>query len=116
MITIRSAYPVPTPTSRRVEPAGRARGSNAHDFNQRPPRQEGALVPVPTPQSAERESDRSFVRSRPATAEVMVQIIGGGDQPRRGLRAEPSEIDRYRRTYAQAAQQKAPPPKWERRA
>jgi hypothetical protein len=44
----------------------------------------------------------------------MVQIIGG--EPRRGLRAEPSEIARYRRTYAQAAQQKAPPPKWERRA
>ena len=109
MTTIRSAYPVPTPTSRRVEPAGRARGSK-----DRPPRQDRALLPVPTPHSAERDSARSYVRARPATAEVMVQIIG--DQPRRGLKAEPSEIARFRRTYAQAAEQKAPPPKWERRA
>lgn len=114
MTTIRSAYPVPTPTSRRIEPAGRARGSNAFDSNQRPPRREGALVPIPAPQTTERERDRSFVRARPATAEVMVQIIGG--DLRRGLKAEASEIARYRRTYAQAAQKQAPPPKWERRA
>ncbi|WP_300540659.1 hypothetical protein [Maricaulis sp.] len=109
MTTIRSAYPVPIPTSRRVEPAGRARGSN-----DRPPRQEQALVPVPTPQTNAREGERSFVRARPATAEVMVQIIG--DAPRRGLKADPSEVARFRRTYEQAAQKRTPPPKWERRA
>ncbi|MDF1769517.1 hypothetical protein [Maricaulis sp.] len=109
MTTIRSAYSVPTPTSRRIEPASRARGSQ-----DRPPRQERALVTVPTPQSNERDSDRSFVRARPATAEVMVQIIG--DAPRRGLKAEASEVERFRRTYAQAAQMTTPPPMWERRA
>lgn len=109
MTTIRSAYSVPTPTSRRIEPAGRARGSQ-----DRPPRQERALVTVPTPQSNERDGARSFVRARPATAEVMVQIIG--DAPRRGLKAEPSEIERFRRTYAQASETKTPPPMWERRA
>ena len=109
MTTIRSAYSVPTPTRRRVEPAGRARGSN-----DRPPRQD-APVTVPTRQRTEREDDRSFVRARPATAEVMVQIIGG-DVPRRGLKAEPSEVERFRRTYAQAATPNAPAPKWERRA
>jgi len=109
MTTIRSAYSVPTPTRRRVEPAGRARGSN-----DRPPRQD-APVTVPTRQGTEREDDRSFVRARPATAEVMVQIIGG-DVPRRGLKAEPSEVERFRRTYAQAATPNAPAPKWERRA
>lgn len=108
MTTIHSAYPVPTPTRRRVEPAGRARGSN-----DRPPRQDSALVTVPTRQRTESESERSFVRARPATAEVMVQIIGG-DVPRRGLKAEPSEVERFRRTYAQAAQPSAPAPKWER--
>jgi hypothetical protein len=108
MTTIRSAYSVPTPTSRRVEPAGRARGSN-----DRPSRQDRALVPVPTPHGSERESARSYVRSRPATAEVMVQIIG--DAPRRGLKAEPSEIARFRRTYEQAAQPlTSRDPKWER--
>ena len=110
MTTIRSAYPVPIPTSRRVEPAGRARGSN-----DRPARQERALVTVPTPQSSERDAPRNFVRARPATAEVMVQVIAG--QPRRGLKAEASELDRYRRTYAQAAKPAAAPrPSMERRA
>lgn len=110
MTVIRSAYSVPTPTRRRVEPAGRARGSN-----DRPPRQERALVAVPARERAEQDSERSFARARPAMAEVMVQIIGG-DVPRRGLKAEPSEVERFRRTYAQAAQQNAPAPKWERRA
>jgi hypothetical protein len=45
----------------------------------------------------------------------MVQIIGG-DIPRRGIKADPSEVERFRRTYAQAAQPSAPAPKWERRA
>ncbi|MEA1943190.1 MAG: hypothetical protein U9P68_13175 [Pseudomonadota bacterium] len=45
----------------------------------------------------------------------MVQIIGN-DVPRRGLKAEPSEVERFRRTYAQAATPNAPAPKWERRA
>jgi len=109
MTTIRSAYPVPTPSRRRVEPAGRARGSN-----DRPPRQD-APVTVPTRQRTERDSDRSFVRARPATAEVMVQIIGG-DMPRRGLKAEPSEVERFRRTYEKAAAPSAPAPKWGRSA
>ena len=61
------------------------------------------------------DAERSFVRARPATAEVMVQIIGG-DIPRRGIKADPSEVERFRRTYAQAAQPSAPAPKWERRA
>jgi hypothetical protein len=43
----------------------------------------------------------------------MVQIIG--DAPRRGLKAEPSEIARFRRTYEQAAQPlTSRDPKWER--
>ncbi|WP_323761714.1 hypothetical protein [Maricaulis sp.] len=109
MTTIRSAYSVPTPTSRRIEPASRVRGSQ-----DRPPRQDRALVTVPTPQTSERDSDRSFVRARPATAEVMVQIIG--DAPRRGLKAEASELERFRRTYAATSDKKAPPPMWERRA
>ena len=71
------------------------------------------MSPVPTPHSTERDSARSYVRSRPATAEVMVQIIG--DTPRRGLKAEPSEVERFRRTYEQAAQPLRPTaPKWER--
>ncbi|GLK53692.1 MAG: hypothetical protein CMH93_05655 [Oceanicaulis sp.] len=110
MTTIRSAYSVPTPTRRRVEPAGRARGSSDH-----PPRQDRALVTVPTRQKTDGDAERSFVRTRPATAEVMVQIIGG-DIPRRGIKADPSEVERFRRTYAQAAQPSAPAPKWERRA
>lgn len=110
MTTIRSAYPVPIPTSRRVEPASRARGSN-----DRPASQERALVTVPTPQSSERDAPRNFVRARPATSEVMIQVIAG--QPRRGIKADASEIDRYRRTYEKAAQPAAvQAPQWERRA
>ena len=111
MITIRSAYSVPTPSSRRIEPAADARGSN-----DRQPSQDRALVTVPTPKASQSSSreDRSFERARPATAELTVQILAGPQ--RRGLRAERSEVERYRRTYEQATQSKAPPPKWERRA
>ena len=110
MTTIRRTSYVPTLSSRRIEPAGSACGSN-----DRPPRQDRALVTVPTPQSRQhRSGDAGSERARPATAEVMVQIIAGPQ--RRGLKAEPSERERYRRTYEQASQGMAPPPKWERRA
>lgn len=108
MITIRSPYPVPTLTSRRIEPAGSARGSN-----DRQPRQDRAHAPVPTPHAAAAEP-QSYTRAQVAPAELIVQIIAGS--PRRGIRAENSEQARYRRAYHQAAQKSAPLPQWERRA
>lgn len=108
MITIRSQYPVPTLTSRRIKPAGSARGSN-----DRQPRQDRAQPPVPTPHAAAADP-QSYVRAQVAPAELIVQIIAG--TPRRGIRAETSEQARYRRAYHDAAQKNAPAPKWERRA
>ena len=108
MITIRSQYPVPTLTSRRIEPAGSARGSN-----DRQPRQDRAHAPVPTPHSTA-ANPQSYVRAQVAPAELIVQIIAG--TPRRGIRADSSEQARYRRAYHDATQKNAPPPMWERRA
>ncbi len=108
MITIRSPYPVPTLTNRRIEPAGSARGSN-----DRQPRQDRAQAPVPTPHVAATRS-QPHVRAQVAPAELIVQIISGA--PRRGIRAETSEQARYRRAYQDATQKSAPPPMWERRA
>ena len=108
MITIRSPYPVPTLSSRRIEPASSARGSN-----DRQPRQDRAHAPVPTPQTTASQP-QSSVRAQVAPAELIVQIIAG--TPRRGIRAENSEQARYRRAYHQAAQKSAPLPQWERRA
>ncbi|MBR9824287.1 MAG: hypothetical protein GYB36_00615 [Alphaproteobacteria bacterium] len=108
MTMIRSLVPVPTPTSRRVEPAGKARRSN-----DRPSQPKNALVPVPTPESSQPRA-KTLYRARNAAAEVVVQAIAGS--PRRGIRAEASEQDRYRRAYAQAAEQPAPRHRWERSA
>lgn len=108
MTMIRSLVPVPTPTARRVEPAGKARRSN-----DRPPQRENALVPVPTPNESQPRA-KTVYRARHAAAEVVVQVIAGN--PRRGIRAEASEQDRYRRAYAQAATQPAPRPRWEKSA
>ncbi len=108
MITIRSPYPVPTLTNRRIEPAGSARGSN-----DRQPRHDRAHAPVPTPHSTTAQP-QSSVRAQVATAELIVQIIAG--TPRRGIRAENSEQARYRRAYHDASQKSAPTPMWERRA
>lgn len=108
MITIRSPYPVPTLTSRRIEPAGSARGSN-----DRQPRQDRAHAPVPTPHPTTADP-QSHVRAQVAPAELIVQIIAGA--PRRGIRAENSELVRYRRAYHEASQKSAPLPRWERRA
>jgi hypothetical protein len=102
------SLPVPTPTARRVKPAAEARGSN-----DRPSRRDRALVVVPTPVESKPRA-KTTVRARNAAAEVVIQVIGG--QPRRGLKAEASEQDRYRRAYAQAAQTQTPSPRWERRA
>ena len=106
MTMIRSLVTVPTPTARRVPPAGKARGSN-----DRPPRRENALVPVVTA-PAQKPRAKTSHRARNAAAEVVVQVIAG--QPRRGIRAEASEQDRYRRAYAQAAGQPAPRPRGEK--
>lgn len=108
MTTIRSLVPVPTPTARRVEPAGKARRSN-----DRPPQRQNALVPVPT-QDTSAPRAKTVLRARNAAAEVVVQLAAGA--PRRGIRAETSEQDRYRRAYAQAAEQPAPRHRWERSA
>ena len=105
---IRSLVPVPTPTARRVEPAGKACRSN-----DRPPRRENALVPVPTPDASEPRA-KSVYRARHAAAEVIVQVIAGN--PRRGIRAEASEQARYRAAYANSAAQPAARPRWEKSA
>ena len=106
MTMIRSLVTVPTPTARRVPPAGEARGSN-----DRPPQPRNALVPVPTQRQTEPRS-KSTLRARNAAAEVVVQVIAGN--PRRGIRAEASEQDRYRRAYAAAAAALTPRPRWEK--
>ncbi|MEC9251277.1 MAG: hypothetical protein VX501_11550 [Pseudomonadota bacterium] len=106
MTMIRSLVTVPTPTARRVPPAGEARGSN-----DRPPQPRNALVPVPTQRQTEPRS-KSTLRARNAAAEVVVQVIAGN--PRRGIRAEASEQDRYRRAYATAAAAPTPRPRWEK--
>ena len=103
---IRSLVTVPTPTNRRVPPAGKARGSN-----DRPPRRENALVPVPTQRDPEPRA-KNTLRARNAAAEVVVQVIAGN--PRRGIRAEASEQARYRSAYANASAQPAPRPRWEK--
>ena len=103
---IRSLVTVPTPTARRVPPAGEARGSN-----DRPPQPRNALVPVQTQRQTEPRS-KSTLRARNAAAEVVVQVIAGN--PRRGIRAEASEQDRYRRAYATAAAAPTPRPRWEK--
>jgi hypothetical protein len=105
---IRSSLPVPIQTARRVPPAGGAASSNDHT-----PQQERALVIVPTPRDR-KPRQKTARRARNAAAEVVVQIIAGPQ--RRGLKAETSELARYRTAYAQAAQTKTPPPVWERRA
>lgn len=106
MTIIRSLVTVPTPTARRVPPAGEARGSN-----DRPPQRQTALVPVPTQRESEPRA-KSSLRARNAAAEVVVQVIAGN--PRRGIRAEASEQARYRRAYANAATSPAPRPRWEK--
>ena len=108
MTTIRSLVPVPTPTSRRVDPAGKARRSN-----DRPPQRQTALVPVPTPEPSQPRA-KTLYRARNAAAEVVVQLAAG--TPRRGIRAEASEQARYRQAYAQASEQPAPRPRWEKSA
>lgn len=108
MTTIRSATSVPTLPSRRVPPVG-----NAHGSQDRPPRQDRQL-PVPTAQAADTREERGFERARPASAELVVQILAGPE--RRGLKADRGELERYRRTYAQTSQKLAPLPRWERRA
>jgi len=109
MTMIRALVPVPTPTARRVEPAGKARRSKDH-----PPRRENALVHVPTPNVSDAPRAKTVFRARNAAPEVLVQIIAGAAP--RGIRSEASEIDRYRRAYAQAASPVAPRPRWEKSA
>ncbi|MHA6288911.1 hypothetical protein [Maricaulis sp. CAU 1757] len=109
MTVIQRAYIVPTPTSRRIAPT-----VGAHGSNDREPQQDRARPSVPTRKPADRSREQGYARARPATAEVIVQIIAGPQ--RRGLKADASEQARYRRTYEQASEQKAPPPQWERRA
>ncbi|MBO6796591.1 hypothetical protein [Maricaulis sp.] len=106
MTMIRSLVTVPTPTSRRVPPVGKASGSN-----DRPSQPQNALVPVPTQRESEPRAKTSL-RARNAAAEVVVQVIAGN--PRRGIRAEASEQARYRRAYANAAATPAPRPRWEK--
>lgn len=99
-------HTVPTPTARRVTPAAESRGS--HD---RPPQQSRALVPVPTPRPSKPRA-KTTSRARNAAAEVTVQMIAGA--PKRGIRAESSEVARYHRTYAQASQPITRRPRLER--
>jgi len=108
MTMISRHIPVPTSSARRVPPAGKAATSG-----DRKPQQERALVLVPTPRS-EKPKQKSIYRARNAASEVVVQVIAGPQ--RRGLKAETSEQDRYRRAYAQAAQSRQPSPRLERRA
>jgi len=99
---------VPTSSARRVAPAGKAASSG-----DQPKPQNQALVLVPTPRT-EPSKKKSVYRARNAASEVVVQIIAGPQ--RRGLKAENSELARYRRAYAQASQSQAPAPRMERRA
>ena len=94
-MTMIRTHSVPTPTARRVQPAADARGSN-----DRPSQQSRALVPVPTPRPSKPRAKTTY-RARNAATEVMVQVIAGN--PKRGIRAEATELQRYHRTYAQAA-------------
>lgn len=102
--------PVPTSTARRIASAADVASSS----DDRPEQQERALVLVPTPRD-QKPRAKTTNRARNAASEVVTQIIAGPQ--RRGLKAEPSEINRYRQAYAQASTRRpAPAPRMERRA
>ena len=106
---IRSQYPVPALTTRRITPV-----SQAETPKDRPSRRDRALVLVATHQ--DQKTQQKFVpQIRNASAEVVIQLMAGPHR-RRGLKAAPSERARYTRAYQDAAQTKTPPPVWERRA
>ena len=114
MTQIGRNLPVPIPSAQRVAPADAASGSNSgsHDHQ---PRRDAARLPVPNRPAERREEARPGPRARSASAAVVVQLIAG--QPRRGLKAEQAELDRYRRAYARAAAPRtAPRPEWEKSA
>lgn len=108
MMMISRPITVPTSTARRVTPAAATASSD-----DRPAQQERALVLVPTPRD-QKPRAKTTKRARNAAPEVVVQIIAGPQ--RRGLKAERSEVNRYRQAYALAATPRTAAPRMERRA
>jgi hypothetical protein len=100
MTQISRIQSVPTSRIRPIKPAASATGSNT-DQNEHKRRDEPDFRPVPT-RRAERRESKSQERARPVllAAQLAVQIIAGA--PKRGLKAEPIELARYRDTYAKA--------------
>ena len=101
MTQIGRTFSVPTPPARRIKPAAAASGSDFSNDEQTPRRDSARRLPVPTARAERREQEAPRARLRPPSAALVVQLIAGA--PRRGLKAEPLEQDRYRRAYADRA-------------
>lgn len=98
----RPALPVPTPRSARVQPASKA--ASASDAPARAPRP--ATPPRPEPGAPAPQP--AAIAAQCSSAGISIQ--DAFPHPRRGLRADASERQRYRRAY-DAAQTTAPGPR-----
>jgi len=105
MTQIGRTLPVPTPVQR-TRRTGAAAGSDFQPHSEQYERERRQARADADRREQRRDPGQSDARSRTATAGLMVQLLAGA--PRRGIRAESSEQDRYRRAYAGAPVSAAP--------